>query len=45
MTAPEARRERYREIGLKAKAAADGILQLSWGIGEETVVGTANPTS
>jgi hypothetical protein len=45
MTAPEARRERYREIGLRAEAAADGTLQLSWGIGEEAVVGTANPTS
>jgi hypothetical protein len=45
MTTPETRQERYREIGLKAKAAADGTLQLSWGIAEEAVVGTAKPTS
>lgn len=45
ITAPEARRERYREIGLRAEAAADGTMRLSWGIGEEAVVGTTDPTS
>lgn len=39
ITAPEARRERYREIGLRAEAAVDGTVRLSWGTGEEAVVG------
>ncbi|MDQ3862863.1 MAG: hypothetical protein M3317_05075, partial [Actinomycetota bacterium] len=43
ITAPEARQERYREIGLKAEAAADGTVHLSWGMGEEVVLGTTDP--
>lgn len=40
ITDPEARRERYREIGLTAKAAVDGTVRLTWGLGEEVVLGT-----
>jgi site-specific DNA recombinase len=45
ITAPEARRERYREIGLRAEAAADGTVRLSWGLGEEAVLSTTDPNS
>ncbi len=37
ITAPDARRERYREIGLKAEAAVDGTVSLSWGLGNDTM--------
>ncbi len=45
ITAPDARRERYREIGLKAEAAVDGTVSLSWGLGQEAVLGTTGRTS
>jgi len=45
ITAPEARRERYREIGLTATAALDGTVKLSWGLGEEAILSTTDPTS
>lgn len=44
ITAPEARRERYREIGLTAEAAVDGTVRLSWGLGEVAVLSTNDPT-
>jgi site-specific DNA recombinase len=44
ITAPEARKERFREIGLRAEAA-DGTVLLSWGLGEETVLCATDPTS
>jgi site-specific DNA recombinase len=34
ITRPEARRERYREIGLDARADETGTIALSWGFGE-----------
>jgi site-specific DNA recombinase len=34
ITRPEARRERYREIGLDARADETGTITLSWGFGE-----------
>jgi hypothetical protein len=34
ITRPEARRERYREIGLEARADRDGNISLTWGFGE-----------
>ncbi len=37
ITAPDARRERYREIGLKADAAVDGTVNLSWGLGSDSM--------
>ncbi len=37
ITVPDARRERYREIGLKAEAAVDGTVSLSWGLGSDTM--------
>jgi DNA invertase Pin-like site-specific DNA recombinase len=45
ITAPEARRQRYREIGLRVEAAASGELSVSWGMGEKAVVSTAGQTS
>ncbi len=45
ITAPDARRERYREIGLTAEAAADGTVRLSWGPGQQAVLTTADPNS
>jgi len=45
ITAPGARKERFREIGLRAEAAADGTVLLSWGLGGEAVLGTTDTTS
>ncbi len=44
ITAPDARRERYREIGLAANADADGTVRLSWGLGEEAMLRTNQHT-
>ncbi|MBA4115325.1 MAG: hypothetical protein H0X71_02590 [Rubrobacter sp.] len=38
ITAPEARRKRYQEIGLSALAYADGTVTLSWGFGDEVLL-------
>jgi len=45
ITAPEARRERYREIGLTASADAEGTVELRWGLGAEATVSTSGHTS
>lgn len=45
ITEPQARRERYREIGLTATAAVDGTVRLTWGLGQEAVVCTQDPAS
>lgn len=42
ITAPEARNARYREIGLEAKADADGEITLSWGLAEHRSTMRAN---
>lgn len=38
ITQPEARRQRYQEIGLSAHADPVGNIRLSWGFGEESIV-------
>jgi site-specific DNA recombinase len=38
ITQPEARRQRYQEIGLSAHADPVGNIRLSWGFGEESMV-------
>jgi site-specific DNA recombinase len=45
ITTPEARKERYREIGLSGELRADGTVVLQWGLGEEAVLRTNEPTS
>ena len=45
ITAPEARRERYHEIGLSASADVEGTVRLSWGLGEESVFHTESRLS
>lgn len=45
ITAPEARRQRYREIGLKAVADAEGRILLTWGFGEKKLLSTTASNS
>ena len=44
ITDPQARHQRYREIGLRVEASPDGALRLSWGLGHELAVSN-NETS
>ncbi len=43
ITAPDARKERYREIGLNGELRADGTVVLRWGMAGEKVVGAPEP--
>jgi hypothetical protein len=45
ITAPEARRERYREVGLEARAYPDGAIAISWYMGTKEVGLTADPST
>jgi hypothetical protein len=45
ITAPEERHRRFREIGLIAVADAEGMVRLSWGLGETSTVCTTDPNS
>ena len=45
ITQPEARNRRYREIGLRAEADAQGTITLAWAIGGESVVGATEISS
>lgn len=45
ITTPDARKERFHEIGLSIEAAVDGTVHLSWGLGEKAPVCTTDPSS